>query len=86
MEIPKIQNPTPEQVDEIHAKFKQCLIDLFEEQKHTYLKDAENVKLEILQSSSSDVIKGVYIILYCYRTIIHLQYIKCYTTGFHIKH
>lgn len=48
MEIPKIQNPTPEQVDEIHAKFKQCLIDLFEEQKHTYLKDAENVKLEIL--------------------------------------
>ncbi|XP_065157473.1 2-acylglycerol O-acyltransferase 1-like isoform X2 [Atheta coriaria] len=48
MEIPKIQNPTPEQVDEIHAKFKQCLIDLFEEQKRTYLKDAENVKLEIL--------------------------------------
>lgn len=47
MEIPKIEYPTPEQIEEYHAKFVEHLEQMFEEQKYNYLEDPENKKLVI---------------------------------------
>ncbi|CAG9772819.1 unnamed protein product [Ceutorhynchus assimilis] len=48
MEVPKIESPTHEQVEEYHAKFSKVLEEMFEEQKYNYLKEPENKKLVIL--------------------------------------
>ncbi|KAL1510007.1 hypothetical protein ABEB36_004666 [Hypothenemus hampei] len=47
MEIPKIPQPTQEQIDEYHSKFVNHLQEMFEEQKHNYVEDPENTKLII---------------------------------------
>lgn len=45
MEVPKIEEPTVEQINEYHAKFTKQLIDLFETHKSKYLEDHENTYL-----------------------------------------
>lgn len=47
IELPKIEEPTTEQVNEYHEKFMKGLVELFETQKHKYVKNAENVTLEL---------------------------------------
>ncbi|XP_072757346.1 diacylglycerol O-acyltransferase 2 [Anoplolepis gracilipes] len=47
MELPKIEKPTAEQIDEYHKKFMEHLIKLFETYKHNYIKNAETATLEI---------------------------------------
>ncbi|KAK0096999.1 hypothetical protein PV326_003642 [Microctonus aethiopoides] len=47
MEVPKILEPTNEQIDEYHAKFKSKLIELFETEKYKYLTNPQNTKLVI---------------------------------------
>lgn len=46
LELPKIEKPTAEQIDEYHKKFMDKLIELFETQKHNYIKNADSVTLE----------------------------------------
>lgn len=46
IELPKIENPTTEQIDEYHKKFNEGLINLFETHKHKYMKNAETTTLE----------------------------------------
>ncbi|KAH0822391.1 hypothetical protein GEV33_000400 [Tenebrio molitor] len=43
----KIANPTNEQVEELHSKFVQSLITLFEEYKYKYLENPEDKYLEL---------------------------------------
>jgi len=47
IEVTKTENPTQEQIDALHAHFKKKLIELFEEEKHKYLSDHQNVSLII---------------------------------------
>ncbi|XP_066145473.1 diacylglycerol O-acyltransferase 2-like [Euwallacea fornicatus] len=47
MNIPKIENPTNEQIEQYHSMFVDCLQKMFEEQKFNYLEDPENKKLII---------------------------------------
>lgn len=47
LELPKIEKPTVEQIDEYHKKFMKHLIELFETQKYNYIKNAETTTLEI---------------------------------------
>lgn len=44
----KTDNPTREEINELHEKFKLELNNLFEEQKHLYLQNAEQIQLEIM--------------------------------------
>ncbi|XP_011878992.1 PREDICTED: diacylglycerol O-acyltransferase 2-like isoform X1 [Vollenhovia emeryi] len=46
IELPKITDPTPEEINTYHDKFTKQLIELFETQKHNYIKNAEKVTLE----------------------------------------
>ncbi|XP_031846053.2 2-acylglycerol O-acyltransferase 2-B [Nomia melanderi] len=48
MELPKIPEPTAEQVNEYHEKFIEHLNDLFEAHKHKYIKNADSVYLELI--------------------------------------
>ncbi|KAF7274157.1 2-acylglycerol O-acyltransferase 1-like isoform X2 [Rhynchophorus ferrugineus] len=48
MDVPKIPEPSREQIDEYHSQFVKHLEDMFEEQKYNYLEDPENKKLVIL--------------------------------------
>lgn len=45
MEIPVIENPKQEEIDEYHEKFTDHLIDLFESEKSKYLNNHESVSL-----------------------------------------
>lgn len=47
LEVPHNTNPTWDEINEVHAKFIEALIDLFETHKHKYIQDAKNVKLII---------------------------------------
>lgn len=47
IELPKIAEPTADQINEHHEKFVQQLIELFETQKHNYLKNPEKAVLEL---------------------------------------
>lgn len=48
MHLEKIEEPTQEQVDDVHAKFVRKLIDLFEKEKKKYLDNPENVQLTVV--------------------------------------
>ncbi|CAG9857808.1 unnamed protein product [Phyllotreta striolata] len=47
LEVPKIENPSKEIIEEYHEKFSKHLSDMFEEQKHNYLDNPEEKKLII---------------------------------------
>lgn len=47
MEVPKLENPTSEEIEEYHAKFVEHLQRMFEEQKYNYLQNAADTKLVI---------------------------------------
>ncbi|XP_032681288.1 2-acylglycerol O-acyltransferase 1-like isoform X2 [Odontomachus brunneus] len=48
IELPKIAEPTAEQINEYHEKFIQQLIKLFETHKYSYLKDPEKIVVELI--------------------------------------
>ncbi|KAK9884503.1 hypothetical protein WA026_007344 [Henosepilachna vigintioctopunctata] len=48
IEVEKNDNPTLEEVDFLHTYFIKKLCDLFEENKHLYLKDCEDIHIEII--------------------------------------
>ena len=45
IEVAKVENPTNEQVDEIHSIFCKQLKELFDEHKSKYIEEGENVNL-----------------------------------------
>ena len=45
VEIPVINKPTQEQIDDYHDKFTNQLVDLFESEKSKYLKNCESISL-----------------------------------------
>ncbi|XP_077269449.1 2-acylglycerol O-acyltransferase 1 isoform X2 [Temnothorax americanus] len=47
IELPKIEEPTTEQINEYHEKFMNGLVELFETQKHNYIDNPEKVTLEL---------------------------------------
>ncbi|XP_024890067.1 diacylglycerol O-acyltransferase 2-like [Temnothorax curvispinosus] len=47
IELPKITDPTPEEIDIHHETFIKHLVELFETQKHNYIKNSEKVTLEL---------------------------------------
>jgi hypothetical protein len=47
IEVTKIANPTNEQIEELHGKFVQALISLFDEYKYKYLENPEDKHLEL---------------------------------------
>lgn len=47
VEVEKIENPTQEQIDELHKRFCIALEDMFESHKSKYIENSENVKLVI---------------------------------------
>lgn len=48
IDVIKTENPTQEQIDELHAEFVTKLTQLFETQKKNYIKNHENTHLEIV--------------------------------------
>ncbi|KAJ8946390.1 hypothetical protein NQ318_011796 [Aromia moschata] len=48
IEVPKIDEPTNEDIEEYHIKFTAALTELFEEQKYNYLENPEDKKLIII--------------------------------------
>lgn len=47
MEVAKNLDPSDEAVDAVHSRFVQRLVDLFESEKHKYLKNHQDVHLVI---------------------------------------
>jgi len=47
IKLPEIEEPTLEVIDKYHDKFIKHLIELFETQKHNYIKNAEKVTLKL---------------------------------------
>lgn len=43
-----MEEPTEDEVDDLHKRFIEELVSLFENHKHQYVENAENTKLEIL--------------------------------------
>ncbi|XP_044756826.1 2-acylglycerol O-acyltransferase 1-like isoform X2 [Coccinella septempunctata] len=48
IDVEKTENPTQEQIDNLHQLFEKKLVELFESQKKHYLKEYENAHLEII--------------------------------------
>lgn len=48
IELPKIPEPTTEQIDEYHQIFIKHLVELFDNNKHKYVENADSVSLELL--------------------------------------
>ncbi|KYN11146.1 2-acylglycerol O-acyltransferase 2-B [Trachymyrmex cornetzi] len=48
MKLPKIKEPTFEEINKYHDQFIKHLTEFFDTQKHNYIKNAENVTLELL--------------------------------------
>ncbi|XP_068972471.1 2-acylglycerol O-acyltransferase 1-like [Bombus flavifrons] len=48
MELPKIEEPTREQVVEYHEKFVKHLVNFFENEKYKYIENADSVHLEFV--------------------------------------
>ncbi|KAK9884502.1 hypothetical protein WA026_007343 [Henosepilachna vigintioctopunctata] len=46
--VEKTENPTQTQIDDLHKMFVDSLINLFETQKHNYIKDADDIHIELL--------------------------------------
>lgn len=50
IELPKIKNPTTEDVNKYHEIFTGRLIDLFETHKKKYIQDSENISLVLAEN------------------------------------
>lgn len=48
LEVPKVENPSTELIDEYHEKFYQALNGLFEDYKALYDEAGENAKLHFI--------------------------------------
>lgn len=48
IDVQKIEEPSPEDIDKIHKIFLSRLIKLFEEEKCKYMENSEGVHLEIV--------------------------------------
>ncbi|KAL3277956.1 hypothetical protein HHI36_013293 [Cryptolaemus montrouzieri] len=48
IDVTKVEQPTPEQIDDLHQIFVEKLTQLFESQKKNYLKNHETIHLEII--------------------------------------
>lgn len=48
IDLPKIENPIQSDIDEYHTKFINELQELFETHKSKYLKDHENISLNLI--------------------------------------
>jgi len=48
MEVDKIVDPTIDDINKVHEKFRKQLVELFESNKHTYIENADPVHLEFL--------------------------------------
>ncbi|KAG7213543.1 hypothetical protein KM043_002801 [Ampulex compressa] len=48
VDVPKVEEPTTELIDEYHEKFTKALIELFETEKHKYVENPETVHLQML--------------------------------------
>ncbi|KAK1134839.1 hypothetical protein K0M31_007608 [Melipona bicolor] len=48
MDLPKIEEPTEEQINEYHEKFVEHLVNFFEKEKHKYVENADSVHLEFV--------------------------------------
>lgn len=47
MDVPKLSNPTNEEIDKYHDKFVKHLQEMFEEQKYHYVDEPEKTHLII---------------------------------------
>jgi 2-acylglycerol O-acyltransferase 2 len=47
IEVTKLENPTNEQIEELHDKFVQALVALFDEYKYKCLENPEDQHLEL---------------------------------------
>jgi 2-acylglycerol O-acyltransferase 2 len=47
VEVTKLENPTNEQIEELHDKFVQALVALFDEYKYKYFENPEGQHLEL---------------------------------------
>ena len=48
IDVTKIEKPTTEQIEALHQQFVESIKALFENYKHRYVKDPENVFLEVV--------------------------------------
>ncbi|KAF5281440.1 hypothetical protein FQA39_LY17794 [Lamprigera yunnana] len=48
LNVTKIEDPTPKEIDSLHERFVNHLTEFFEEHKHNYLENADKVHLAIL--------------------------------------
>lgn len=48
MNITRVEDPTEEEINAVHEKFVNQLVDLFEQNKHKYIENAENTHLIIV--------------------------------------
>ncbi|KAK1134845.1 hypothetical protein K0M31_007614 [Melipona bicolor] len=48
VELPKIEEPTVEQINEYHRKFIEHVVDFFEKEKYKYVENADSVHLEFV--------------------------------------
>lgn len=47
IDVKKNAEPSQEEIDVLHAKYAAALVKLFNDHKHKYIKNAENIKLII---------------------------------------
>ncbi|CAD1470029.1 unnamed protein product [Heterotrigona itama] len=59
MDLPKIEEPTVEQIDEYHGKFIEHVVDFFEKEKHKYIENADSVHLEFIDEYHGKFIEHV---------------------------
>lgn len=48
IEFQRVADPTQEQIDELHNRFIEELVNLFEKHKHKYVPNAESTQLEFV--------------------------------------
>lgn len=48
IEVKKVENPSNQQIDELHGIFVKQLTELFETHKHNYLEEAEKFIFEVI--------------------------------------
>lgn len=49
IEVEKVPDPTNEQIEELHKKFTFHLLEFFENNKHKYIPNADNIHMEVVE-------------------------------------